>query len=120
MAGLEYEGAQGYNPYIMPLLKAPRTQFLEAVEISAAILKRKRQAKAVFSFRDGLLTVAIANSSSDVPAEGDWSGVAKCPALFLLRAIDPPPAADPVIISCENGRLTIGRVSTACEWQPKA
>jgi hypothetical protein len=103
----------------MALLTVSRAQFLEAVAISAAILRRKRQAKAVFSFRDGFLTVAIANSSSAVSAEGEWPGIAKCPALFLLAATDPPPANDPVTIRCENGRLSIGRFSTACEWQPK-
>jgi hypothetical protein len=103
----------------MPLLKVPRAQFLEAVELATGILKRKRQAKAIFSFRDGLLTIMIANSSSDVPAEGDWPGVAKSPALFLLRAVNPPPSADPVTITCNDGRLSIERVTTACEWRPE-
>src|ERR1035437_8143983 len=101
----------------MPLLKVSRAQFLEAAKLGTAILKRKRQAKAVFSFRDGMLSITIANSSSDVPAEGDWPGVAKCPALFLLKVVNPPPNADPVTITCNDGRLSIERVTTACEWQ---
>jgi hypothetical protein len=48
----------------------------------------------VLSFKNGLLPISIANSSSDVPAEGDWPGIAKGPAPFLLRAVNPLPAAD--------------------------
>ena len=111
--------AGSYNPHVMPVLRVPLAPFLEAVEVASAILRRKRQAKAVFSFRNGLLTIAIAQSACDVPADGEWPGVAKTPALFLLRVVNPPPKADPVTITLNDGRLSIERVSTACEWLPE-
>ncbi len=93
-----------------------RAQFLEGVRVLDGMVKRKQQAKAIFTFRDGLLTMKIANTVVDVPATGEWSGTAKMSAQVLFAATNPPPLTDTVTLKVEGSRMSIGRISTHCEW----
>jgi hypothetical protein len=98
------------------MLKVDRAQFIESVQLLDGMIKRKRQAKAVLTFKDGALSIKIANTIVNVYAVGDWPGSAKIGALMLLLSISPPPASDPVTLSVEGDRMRIERRSTACEW----
>ena len=98
------------------MLKVDRAQFIESVQVLDGMIKRKRTAKAILTFTDGVLSIKIANTSVDVYAVGDWPGTAKIGALTLLLSISPPPAADPVTLSVEGDRMHIERRSTHCEW----
>lgn len=93
-----------------------RTQFLDGVRILAGMVVRKRQAKAVFNFGDGFLSVKIANTVIDVAASGEWPGSAKIGAQALFASISPEPSEDPINLTVEGNRMTIGRMSTNCEW----
>jgi hypothetical protein len=61
----------------MPLLKVDRTQFLEGIRVLDGMISRKRQAKAILKFVDGVLSITVAKTAVDVWARGEWSGTAK-------------------------------------------
>ena len=100
----------------MTMLQVDGEQFLNGVHVLAGMIKRKRQAKAIFKFADGLLSIKIANTVVEIPATGDWSGTAKIAAQVLFRAVSPVPTVETVTLTVEGSRLSIGRISTHCEW----
>jgi hypothetical protein len=100
----------------MAMLKVDREQFVEGVRVLAGMVKRKRQAKAIFTFADGVLSIKISNTVAEVRAAGEWPGTAKIGAQMLFISISSPPIADPVTLSVEGNRLLIERMSTLCEW----
>jgi hypothetical protein len=100
----------------MAMLKADRGQFVEGVRVLAGMVKRKRQAKAIFTFDDGVLSIKVSNTIVEVRATGEWSGTATIGAQMLFISISSPPIADSVTLSVEGNRLLIERMSTLCEW----
>jgi hypothetical protein len=100
----------------MAMLKVDRTQLIESIRVLDGMVKRKRQAKAILKFTDGVLSITIANTTVDVHAAGDWPGAAKIGAQMLFISIGSPPTADPVTLSVEGNRFLIERRSTLCEW----
>ena len=100
----------------MTMLQVDRAQFIDGVHVLAGMIKRKRQAKAVFTFANGLLSIKIANTVVEMPATGEWSGTAKIAAQVLFGSTSPVPTVDTVTLAVEGDRLSIGRISTHCEW----
>lgn len=98
------------------MLKVDRTQLIEGVRLLDGMIKRKRLARAILSFTNGMLSIKVANTIVDVHAVGEWPGTAKIDAQMLFVSISSPPAADPVTISVEANRFRIERRSTLCEW----
>ena len=104
----------------MQLLKVDRAQFFEAVRLTTGTIRRKRQAKAVFTFADGTLRIQVANNVTEVSAQGEWPGTAKVGAIFLFKVVSPPPEGDPITLRVDDKRLYVERISTPCEWIPRS
>ena len=100
----------------MAMLKVDRTQLIDGIRVLDGMVKRKRQARAILTFTDGVLSIKIANTVVDVQAAGDWPGTAKIGAQMLFISVSSPPAADPVTLSVEGNRFLMERRSTLCEW----
>lgn len=100
----------------MALLLADRTQLVEGIRVLDGMIKRKRQANAVFTFTDGQLSISVANTVVTVQASGEWTGTARISALMLFAAITPPPTDDLVRLTVDKDRMIIDRRSIRCDW----
>ena len=109
-------GAIQDHPESLAMLKVYRTELIESIRVLDGMVKRKRQAKAILTFKDGVLSIKIANTIEGVHAVGEWPGTAKIAAQMLFIWISSPSTADPVTLSVEGNRLIIERTSTLCEW----
>jgi hypothetical protein len=114
-ADVNFQVQQQGRIVLMAMLKVDRTQFLDGLRVLDGMVKRKHQAKAVFAFVDGLLSIKIANTVVEMPAAGQWPGTAKIHARMLFTA-SPPPSIDSVTLRVEGNRFFIERLSTLCEW----
>jgi hypothetical protein len=61
----------------MAILNVDRTQLIEGIRVLDGMVKRKRQARAILTFTDGVLSIKVANTTVDVHAAGDWPGTAR-------------------------------------------
>lgn len=100
----------------MPLLKMDRAQFVEGVAFFAATVKRNRMAKAMLTFKNGVLSIKVGSTTIDVHAAGDWRGVAKVNGQAFLIASRDLPATDLLTLIVENDRLRIERRCMRCDW----
>src|ERR1039457_3683465 len=100
----------------MAMLKVDRTQLIDSIRVLDGMVMRKRQAKAILTFTDGVLSIKIANTIVGIDTVGEWPGTAKISAKMLFASISAPPTADPVTLSVEGNRFLMERSSTLCEW----
>ena len=100
----------------MAIPRVDRAELVEGLRLLDTMVTRKRQAKAVLTFADGVLSIKIANTGVGVRAEGEWPGTAMFAAQMLFISMNSPPTADPATLSVEDSRFLIERRSTLCEW----
>ena len=101
---------------LMPLLKVDRSHFIDSVQVLVGMTKRNRIAKAMLTFSNDVLSIKVGSTAIDVPASGDWSGIAKTHGQAFLLASRDLPATDTLTLKVEDDRLLIERRSISCEW----
>ena len=99
-------------------LKVDRAELVRSLKILLRLVKKKDAGDAVFSFEDGYLSIDLGGVSAMAPAEGQWPGEARVAGNLVFGLAKTLPAADPLPIRCENGRIFIDRFSAPCEWRP--
>ncbi len=72
---------------------------------------------AILSFSEGILSIEGDDKLVAINAEGDWHGRARFSFNTLKALALVPPNMNPIIISYQDERLTIGGVSTPCNWE---
>ena len=67
-------------------LEVQRSEFLKALKVLVAKASQAGpQARALLTFCDGQLSIALVGISGQVPAAGNWPGEVRVPAFFLGR-----------------------------------
>lgn len=98
-------------------LTTSRKNFVFAMKMLRSLGKPRKGAEAVISFVDGCVNIRLDSGATGCPAEGEWVGEVRVPALFIISLISVPPGSDPVVIRFADGRLHVGGSSILGEWQ---
>lgn len=80
--------------------------------------KKRVQIPAVISFNDGFMSIDCNEKVAVMRAVGEWSGKAHFSASIVHAIALVPPNNDPMTVSYNEGKLTIGSISVTCEWMP--
>jgi hypothetical protein len=100
-------------------LEVRRSEFLEALRrTTSAATKRAPQPPVLFSFSDGRLSVEALGITAEIPASGEWPGVAAVPAHLLRQLARTLPNDDPLRLQAGDNKLIISRFSMPCECRP--
>jgi hypothetical protein len=61
----------------MAMLKVNRAQLIDGIRVLDGMVMRKRQAKAIRTFTDGVFSIKIANTIVGIDAVSEWPGTAR-------------------------------------------
>jgi hypothetical protein len=78
--------------------------------------KKKEHLPAVISFSDGFMSIDCDEKVTVMRAVGEWSGKAHFSYSIVHAMALVPPNNDPMTISYNDGKLTIGSTSVSCDW----
>ena len=97
-------------------LEVQRSEFMRALKVVVAKASQAApQARALLTFSDGQLSIAVPGSSAEVPAAGNWPGEARVPAFFLGRLARTLPDDDPLRLGADGKNFSVSRLSIPCE-----
>jgi hypothetical protein len=82
------------------------------------VRKIRATEKALISFDRTFMLVEALDRGFVARASGEWPGTAKVNATLVAALAKAPPAAEDVRVAYADGKLRIGSLSVACEWQP--
>lgn len=102
---------------IVSRLQVARADLLEGLRTLVRTTEPADAGQAILSFTDGQLEIAIGGGAVTVDASGRWPGECRVPGGWVLALHAQPPAADPVTLTVEGGRLHVGPTSVGCHWQ---
>jgi len=77
-----------------------------------------RRETAIFGFDGSYLTIESDNRVVLAHATGAWPGNAYVTPLFVRALAAAPPAADPIVATCDGERLRFGATTVNCRWRP--
>ena len=91
-----------------------RSEMMAALTTLAKVVKPKQASEAALSVSEGTLTIDLPGGSVQVGAVGTWPGAVRIAGSWLLRLSKALPAADPLPLCADEGRLRIAGISFAC------
>jgi hypothetical protein len=100
-------------------LEVRRAEFLNALRRTVSIGKKNAlEPPVLFAFSDGQLSVEGVGVAAEIPASGEWPGVAAVPAAMLRQLTKAFPEEDPLRLQADDQRFTVSRFSMPCERRP--
>jgi hypothetical protein len=97
-------------------LEVSRDELARALAFLRRFTKGRYQADAILRFDGNELVVSTIGIERRIPARGSWPGLARVPAAYLVALSRDLPDGDPLLLSVENDRLSMGRFSVTCVW----
>ncbi len=94
-------------------------QVLLALRLFENRLRRLHsEERAILGFDGAYLSIEARDTMAIASATGSWPGNASVSASLLVALAANPPAADPLILTCDCKRVSFGPVKLNCRWQP--
>lgn len=96
-------------------LRVNRKELVAALGAMGRSTTKLNEARAIFTFGAGYLTMALAGDSWQIPAEGAWPSEVRILGQFVERLAKRAPPGEPLTLSVRSHRLSFARFSIPCE-----
>lgn len=91
-----------------------RTEFNRSLE---SFRSRNRLYEAAgIAFEAGILSLQVDDVMVTMRATGEWQGTAEFSPQVIIALLKVPPTEDPVVLSYEDARISVGPLSVPCQW----
>jgi hypothetical protein len=118
---MQYELRVNQNDLLEGLNRFEPRNSRELRKLQKVLGKIRGKPMAELAFDGKFFSIEALDRVAVVKAEGEWPGIATVSASVVVAfATAPPPAGDPVIVTCDGEHLRFGSLTVGCTWQSVA